>query len=107
AARPAQRLLRPRGAGTGLPSRWAARPSGRGVAQLDALLAAHPELRPLGDEVVGLHGSLAWRRGDTAEGERLLRQAIAGLRQHHHHLDTIPHLYELRDFYQRQERVER
>jgi tetratricopeptide (TPR) repeat protein len=58
------------------------------------------ETQGLPSTLLGLRGALARRRGDFPEGERLLRQAIAGLEGQGQNLDTLPFLYELRDLYQ-------
>lgn len=71
-------------------------------ARLAELFEKHPEAQGLADLLTGLQGALAWRRGTHEEGERLLRQAIASLRQKQYAADTIPFLYELRDLYLRQ-----
>jgi class 3 adenylate cyclase/tetratricopeptide (TPR) repeat protein len=65
------------------------------------VLALNPDVRLLPDVLVGLRGSLAWRRGDFAGGETLLQQSIDSLVRHRADLDTIPYLYELRDLYQK------
>ncbi|HLJ94298.1 MAG TPA: adenylate/guanylate cyclase domain-containing protein [Gemmataceae bacterium] len=65
------------------------------------LLEQHPSIHGLSDFLAGLRGTLAWRKGDPAQGERLLKQAIDSLCQQGHPLDTIPLLYELRDLHQR------
>ena len=49
--------------------------------------------------LTGLRGSIAWRRGESDAGIALLQQAIGGLRQLRHAIDTVPFLYELRDLY--------
>ncbi len=65
------------------------------------LLEQHPSIHGLSDFLAGLRGTLAWRNGDSVQGERLLNQAIDSLCQQGHPLDTIPLLYELRDLHQR------
>jgi class 3 adenylate cyclase len=68
--------------------------------QAALLLKQHSSIHGLSDFLTGLRGGLAWRQGDTAQGEDLLRQAVDALRQQGQPLDTIPLLYELRDLYQ-------
>lgn len=65
------------------------------------LLEQHASIHGLSDFLTGLRGALACRQGDTAQGERLLTQAIGSLCQRGQPLETIPLLYELRDLYQR------
>jgi class 3 adenylate cyclase/tetratricopeptide (TPR) repeat protein len=48
----------------------------------------------------GIHGALAWRRGDREQGEQLLRSAIETLNERGLSRETIPLRYELRDLYQ-------
>jgi class 3 adenylate cyclase len=73
--------------------------------RLAELLDRHPEMRGLPAALTGLRGALAGHRGDAAEGERLLREAVDVLRGEGFELDTLPWLYELRDLYQRQGRT--
>jgi class 3 adenylate cyclase len=68
--------------------------------RMAALLDQHPAIHGLPDALVGLRGAFAWRRGDPAEGQRLLTQAIEALIRQNQPLDTIPFLYELRDLHQ-------
>lgn len=82
------------------------------AGQLEELLGRYPVasntatgltgLPGLPHTLVGLRGTISWRRGDLGEGERLLRDAIASLESHGQNLNTLPFLYELRDLYQRQ-----
>jgi class 3 adenylate cyclase len=63
-------------------------------------LAAHPGILGLADNLVGVRGAIAWRRGDFAEGERQLNTAIAALERQNQPLASVPFLYELRDLLQ-------
>jgi class 3 adenylate cyclase len=74
--------------------------AGAACKQAAALVEQHGSIHGLSHFLAGLRGALAWRKGDTAEGERALQDAIASLRQQGHALDTIPLLYELRDLHQ-------
>jgi class 3 adenylate cyclase len=70
--------------------------------RLGELLRQHPPLPGVAEASTGLRGAVAGRRGDPAEAEQLLTQAIDDLRRQNLALDTIPFLYALRDLYQRQ-----
>jgi class 3 adenylate cyclase len=70
--------------------------------QMHARLPGRTDLPGLPHALLGLRGAVAGRRGDFAEGERRLREAIEALRRDRFDLDTLPFLYELRDLYQRQ-----
>src|SRR5207244_6294827 len=68
--------------------------------RLRGLIEQNPDPFGVADAWTGLRGAVAWRRGDPIDGERLLQEAIEGLRAKNLGLDTIPFLYELRDLYQ-------
>jgi class 3 adenylate cyclase len=65
-----------------------------------ALIAANPWIAGLSDNVTGLRGAIAWRRGDHDLGQRLLEEAIAAVEKQQQPLDTVSYLYELRDLHQ-------
>jgi class 3 adenylate cyclase len=75
------------------------------AGQMATLLGRHDQVPALRDALRGLRGAIAWRRGDLAEGERQLGEAVEGLRQKQADLDTVPFLYELRDLLHRQGRT--
>jgi class 3 adenylate cyclase len=62
-------------------------------------LASVREPAGLPDMLQAVRGMLAWRRGDSPQGEQLLTEAIGRLQQQALHLETIPYLYDLRDLY--------
>jgi class 3 adenylate cyclase len=68
--------------------------------QAAAILDANPGIVGLRNLVNGIRGAIAWRRGQFAEGEVRLKDAIAALEAGEYRLDTIPFWYELRDLYQ-------
>jgi class 3 adenylate cyclase len=73
------------------------------AVRLAALLAEPPPPRGLPSALLGLRGAIAARAGGeaVADGEALLRRAVAELRRDGFGLDTLPWLYELRDLSQR------
>jgi class 3 adenylate cyclase len=52
-----------------------------------------------------LRGTLAWREGDAATGEALLRRGIESLQRNNKPLDAVPWEYQLRDLLQAQKRT--
>jgi class 3 adenylate cyclase len=64
-----------------------------------ALLAANPRFTRLADDLTGIRGAIAWRRGNPTDGERLLEQAISSMERRQEPLEMVPFLYELRDLY--------
>jgi class 3 adenylate cyclase len=73
--------------------------------EMDARLKQAPSANAMTDALLGLRGAVAWRRGDFAEGEKLLEQAAKVLGQREYPLHTVHALYELRDLHQKQLRV--
>ncbi|MEE8143565.1 MAG: adenylate/guanylate cyclase domain-containing protein, partial [Planctomycetota bacterium] len=65
--------------------------------RMEQLIQGNPNFAAVKPALKGLRGSLAWRQGNIAAGERLLREAIGTFRQRKLALATIPFLYELRD----------
>jgi class 3 adenylate cyclase len=70
------------------------------IDRMAEALSLSPEVALLRDELTGLRGALAWRSGNTAQGAELLTKAVEALGRQGADLDTIPHLYQLRDLYQ-------
>jgi class 3 adenylate cyclase len=56
-------------------------------------------LSGMADLLTGVNGCIARRRGDVARGEQLLGQAVDRMGDTEMALDSIPYLYELRDLY--------
>jgi class 3 adenylate cyclase len=79
--------------------------AGTAADEMDARLKQTASPNVMADALTGLRGALAWRRGDFAEGEKLLEQAAKSLGDREYPLHTVHALYELRDLYQKQLRV--